>query len=175
MTRWSFSRYRYDIYLSNFGFSSLNGFSFFPIWFLSIKREWCFASHVILSEHNCRCFSLAVFLFFERGVGFPGDGEWPHHFTFLHICLPSPFPCFPLCVCLSRSLGLLRLDQVACEHNTQTLTVTGLYGSSSSSLLLFHQAGSPLDQQTAVGKANLYHWGSEIKCVLFKFSVFFSN
>lgn len=125
---------------------------------------------MILSEHNCRCFSLAVFLFFERGVGFPGDGEWPHHFTFLHICLPSPFPCFPLCVCLSRSLGLLGLDQVACEHNTQTLTVTGLYGSSSSSLLLFHLAGSPPDQQTAVGKANLYHWGSEIKSVLFKFS-----
>lgn len=99
-------------------FSSLNVFSFFPIWFLSIKREWCFAGHVILSENNCWCFSLAVFLFFERGVGFPGDGEWPHHFTFLHICLPSPFPCFPLCVCPSCSLGLLRLDQVACEHNT---------------------------------------------------------
>lgn len=103
MTWWSFSRYRYDKYLSNFVFSSLNVFSFFPILFLSIKREWCFASHVILSEHNCRCFSLAVFLFFERGVGFPGDGEWPHHFTFLHICLPSPFRCFPLCVCLARA------------------------------------------------------------------------
>lgn len=78
---------------------------------------------------------------------------------------PLPFSLLPtLCVCLSRSLGLLRLDQVACEHNTQTLTVTGVYGSSSSTLLLFHQAGSPLDRQAAVGKANLSHWGSEIKC-----------
>lgn len=109
MTWWSFSRYRCDIYLSNFSFSSLSVFSFSPIWFLNIKREWCFAGHVILPEHNCRCFSLAVFLFFERGVGFPGDGEWPHHFTFLHICPPPPL--FPASHSVCVSLSLARASQ----------------------------------------------------------------
>lgn len=165
MTWLSFPKCLYEICFSYFVFCALNVFCFFlTLWVQSIMREWCFGSHVILSEHNCRCLSLAVFLFFERGVGFPGDGEWPHHFTFLHICLPSAFHCLPLC--LSLSLGRLRLDQVAREHNTQTLTVTALYSSSSYTLLLFHQAGSPLDHQTAEGKSNPYLWGSEIKCVL---------
>lgn len=148
MTRWSFSRYRYDIYLLNFGFPSLNSF-FPPIWFLSIKREWCFVGHVILSEHNCRCFSLAVFLFFERGVGFPGDGEWPHHFTFLHICLPSPFPRFPLCVCLAcslaRSLGLLRLDQVAQHTDADSDRLVWLFLFLSSPLSPGRQSSRPAD------------------------------
>lgn len=41
--------------------------SLFPVLFFStsgfMKREWCFGSHVILPEHNCRCLSLAVFFF----------------------------------------------------------------------------------------------------------------
>lgn len=90
-------------------FSALNAFCFFSLWVQSIKREWCVGSHVILSEHNCRCLSLAVFLFFERGVGFPGDGEWPHHFTFLHICLPSAFSLPPtLSLALSAFSGWIR-------------------------------------------------------------------
>lgn len=59
----------------------------------SVHREWLFSSHVTFCLNTIAgvC-HWPIFLW--KSVGFPGDGEWRHHFTFLCSCPPpSPLHC----------------------------------------------------------------------------------
>lgn len=170
MTRLCFSKCLYEICFLYFVFSALNVFCFF----LSLSSEH---KEGVVRWQSCDSvwtqlpvFVIGCFSFLWKRRWFPG---WRGMAAPLHFSphLP-PLGFFTASHSVSRSLSLLRLDQVACEHNTQTLTVTALYSSSSHTLLLFHQAGSPLDHQPVVGKSNPYRWGSGIKRVLVKFSLF---
>lgn len=70
----------------------------------------------------------AIGQFLWKSVGFQGDGEWRHHFTFLCSC-PSPLHCFePVFLCVS-STGCGGSGSCWARH---TQTVTGLSRSSSS-------------------------------------------
>lgn len=101
MIRLSFSEKKSDICPSYFCFSS---FPFFYFWFLCIKREWCFGSHVILSEHNCRCLSLAVFFSLKEALVSRATGNGRTTSLFSTAASPPLFTAsLSVCLSLSRS------------------------------------------------------------------------
>ncbi len=138
--------------------------SFFSFPSHSEHREWCFGSHVTfcLSTIAGVC-HWPIFLW--KSVGFPGDGEWRHHFS-AAAPLPSALLWASLFLSLSLSLSLSLflslpqavVDQVAHKHDTQT--VTGLCSSSSSSpsspFSSGRQSQRPLDNRRWVKQMALF-------------------
>lgn len=96
-------------------------FLFFPSH--PVHRERCFGSHVTFCPDTIAGVCHWP-MFLWKSVGFPGDREWRHHFTFLCSCLPPPPP---FCIALSWSLsvsptGCGRSGSPRARH-TQTVTV----------------------------------------------------
>lgn len=90
-------------------------FLFFPSH--PVHRERCFGSHVTFCPDTIAGVCHWP-MFLWKSVGFPGDREWRHHFTFLCSCLPPPLPSALLWAGLSLSLPQAVVDQVAHEHDT---------------------------------------------------------
>lgn len=124
----------------------------FPFPSHSVQREWCFGSHVIVSQHNCRCLSLADFSLKEHWFpGWRGNGG-----TTLLFSSAAPPPPLPIRIALSRPLSV---SPTGCGRSgspwarqRQWQPCVALLPAPS--LLLFHQAGSHWELQTAAGEWN---------------------
>lgn len=122
---------------------------FFSVFLLSVLASLFFSLFFLFSpSHLTLCIGSGVLavmwfclntiagvchwlIFLWKSVGFPGDGEWRHHFTFLRSCPPTPLP--PLCIALSLPLSVSPTGCARSGSTTHTQTVTGLCRSSSCS------------------------------------------